>query len=75
MDITASDREWLVRFAFHIRKRMEYLELTQVECAKRADLTQSEMSLIIKAKTAPSVITIKKLSVALCWKPYELLDF
>lgn len=75
MDLTANEREWLVKFADRVKKRLEYLEMSQAECAKRANLTQQEISFIVRARLAPTILTLKRLSFALAMKPSDLIDF
>ena len=75
MRFTPADRDWAAKFAIKVRDRMNELELSQSECAKRSGVTQVEISNIVHFKVVPTIITVKKLSVALCCKPSDLIDF
>jgi transcriptional regulator with XRE-family HTH domain len=52
---------------------MEYLELTQLELAKRAGLTQASISVYINGKVMPTAYTLAKLAKALIMSADDLI--
>ena len=74
-DMSAIDAEYVQKFALAVRRRMEYLEISQIEVSRRSGLTQCEVSTILRGKTAVRITTVRKLAIALAMRPSELMDF
>jgi transcriptional regulator with XRE-family HTH domain len=72
---TLESRLFTERFARRLQRKMEYLELSQTDLAKRAGLTQSEISQLVNAHTIPRADTVVKLARALNMSTDDLIMF
>ena len=71
----AEEKEWIYEFSRRLKERMEYLEMSQTELAKRSGVPQSSISQYVNGRKKPSAYVIPKLAKALVCSVADLIDF
>lgn len=71
--LNANKEQFQKEFSYRLKARMEYLELTQLELAKRSGLTQASISMHINGKVMPTAYTLAKLAKALIMSADDLI--
>jgi transcriptional regulator with XRE-family HTH domain len=65
---------FLTAFGLNVRRRREFLDLTQENLAERAELDQTYISGIERGLRNPGILNVGKLAKALRFKTSELLE-
>lgn len=65
--------EWMEYFSFALKARMEYLEMTQNELAKRSGVSQFAIWTYLNCRNIPSAYNLSRLATALICSPNDLV--
>lgn len=68
------DRLVGAQLAENIERRRTELGISQAECARRAEVSVSEIAVLEAGDRQPLATTLKKVAAALDWEPSDLLD-
>ena len=67
--------QWKKEFAHRLKARMEYLDISQNELAKRTGIPQPVIGAYVHGRCMPLAMNIAKLAKALIMSSSELIDF